>query len=208
MKTLFTAFVMLLISGTAFAAGSQYQPTAQAIPTDDPAKIEVIEMFWYGCPHCHDLEPYINVWMKKLPKDVVFKRVPAVPRPDWVPGGRAYYTMEALGVLEKLHTPFFEAIHKQRAVNPSDDKAVMDWITKNSGLDRQKVADAYNSFSVNTKLQRAMQIFSASGATGVPTLIVDGKYITSISMSGGLEQTLQVADQLIAKTRAEKTGKK
>ncbi|MEZ0238723.1 MAG: DsbA family protein, partial [Methylophilaceae bacterium] len=101
-----------------------------------------------------------------------------------------------------------EAIHKQRIVKPNDEAAMIDWITKQSGMDRKKVSDAYNSFSVNTKNMRAMQIFRASGATGVPTLIVDGKYISSISMAGGIEELLKVADELIAKTRAEKTGKR
>ncbi len=178
------------------------------IPTDNPAKVEVTELFWYGCPHCYELEPHLAVWVKKLPQDVVFKRVPGIPRADWAPGAKAYYAMEALGVLDKLHAPFFEAIPKQRAVKPNDEAGIIDWITKQSGMDRKKVSDAYNSFSVNTKNMRAMQIFRASGATGVPALIIDGKYISSISMAGGTEALLKVADQLIAKARAEKTGKR
>lgn len=210
MKSLLTALLML-VSSVAFAdpqAGFEYQQTQQQIPTDNPSKVEVTELFWYGCPHCYQLEPHLAVWVKKLPQDVVFKRVPGIPRPDWAPAAKAYYAMETLGVLEKLHGPFFDAIHKQKVVKPNDEAAMIDWITKQSGLDRKKVNDAYNSFSVNTKNMRAMQIFRASGATGVPTLIVDGKYITSISMAGGTEEVLQVADQLIAKARAEKTGKR
>lgn len=210
MKSLLTALLML-VSSVAIAgpqAGFEYQQTQQAIPTDNPAKVEVIELFWYGCPHCYELEPHLAVWVKKQPQDVVFKRVPGIPRADWAPGAKAYYAMEALGVLDKLHAPFFEAIHKQRAVKPNDEAGIIDWITKQSGMDRKKVSDAYNSFSVNTKNMRAMQIFRASGATGVPALIVDGKYITSISMAGGTEEVLKVADQLIAKARAEKTGKR
>lgn len=210
MKSLLTALLML-VSSVAIAepqAGFEYQQTQQAIPTDNPAKIEVTELFWYGCPHCYQLEPRLAVWVKKLPQDVTFKRVPGIPRPDWAPGAKAYYAMEALGVLDKLHAPFFEAIHKQRIVKPNDEAAMIDWITKQSGMDRKKVSDAYNSFSVNTKNMRAMQIFRASGATGVPALIVDGKYISSISMAGGIEELLKVADELITKARAEKTGKR
>lgn len=210
MKSLLTALLML-VSSVAIAgpqAGFEYQQTQQAIPTDNPAKVEVTELFWYGCPHCYELEPHLAVWVKKLPQDVVFKRVPGIPRADWAPGAKAYYAMEALGVLDKLHAPFFEAIHKQRAVKPNDEAGIIDWITKQSGMDRKKVSDAYNSFSVNTKNMRAMQIFRASGATGVPALIIDGKYISSISMAGGTEALLKVADQLIAKARAEKTGKR
>lgn len=210
MKSFLTALLML-VSSVAIAgpqAGFEYQQTQQVIPTDNPAKVEVTELFWYGCPHCYELEPHLTVWVKKLPQDVTFKRVPGIPRPDWAPGAKAYYAMEALGVLDKLHAPFFEAIHKQRSVKANDEAAMIDWITKQSGMDRKKVSDAYNSFSVNTKNMRAMQIFRASGATGVPALIVDGKYITSISMAGGTEEVLKVADQLIAKARAEKAGKR
>ena len=210
MKSLLTALLML-VSSVAIAgpqAGFEYQQTQQAIPTDNPAKVEVTELFWYGCPHCYELEPHLAVWVKKLPQDVVFKRVPGIPRADWAPGAKAYYAMEALGVLDKLHAPFFEAIHKQRAVKPNDEAGIIDWITKQSGMDRKKVSDAYNSFSVNTKNMRAMQIFRASGATGVPALIIDGKYISSINMAGGTEALLKVADQLIAKARAEKTAKR
>jgi thiol:disulfide interchange protein DsbA len=210
MKSLLAALLML-VSGIAFAepqAGFEYQQTQQVIPTDNPAKVEVTELFWYGCPHCYQFEPQLSVWVKKLPQDVVFKRVPGIPRPDWLPAAKAYYAMETLGVLDKLHTAFFDAIHKQKVVRPNDDAGIIDWITKQSGMDRKKVTDAYNSFSVNTKNMRAMQIFRASGATGVPTLIIDGKYISSISMAGGTEELLTVADQLIAKARAEKTGKR
>ncbi len=210
MKAILSA-LLLLVSSVALAEpqpGFEYQQTQQVIPSDNPAKVEVIELFWYGCPHCYQLEPQLAVWVKKLPQDVVFKRVPGIPRPDWAPAAKAYYTMETLGLLDKLHSAFFDAIHKQKALRPNDDAAIIDWITKQSGLDRKKVNDAYNSFSVNTKNMRAMQIFRASGATGVPTLIIDGKYISSISMAGGTEELLNVADQLIAKARAEKAGKR
>lgn len=210
MKHLFTA-LMMLASSMAMAepqAGFEYAQTQQVIPTDNPAKVEVTELFWYGCPHCYQLDPQLIVWVKKLPKDVEFKRVPGIPRPDWAPGAKAFYAMESLGITEKLHSALFDAIHKQRIVRPNDDAGIISWITKQSGLDRKKVEDAYNSFSVNTKLMRAMQVFRASGATGVPTLIIDGKYITSSTMAGGNEEMLKVADQLIEKARAEKTGKR
>jgi thiol:disulfide interchange protein DsbA len=146
-------------------------------------------------------------WVKKLPGDVVFRRVPGIARPDWAAGGRAFYAMEALGVAEKLHAPLFDAIHKQHSVKPNDDAALIDWITKQSGLDRKKVEEAYNSFSVNTKVMRATQLFRASGATGVPALIIDGKYLTSSSLAGGNEEALKVADYLIEKARKEKGAK-
>ncbi|MCB5208292.1 thiol:disulfide interchange protein DsbA/DsbL [Methylovorus mays] len=207
----FLAALLLLVSTHVMAAdpqaGTDYNLTVQSIPSDSNGKLEVIELFWYGCPHCYQMEPAINAWVKKLPADVVFKRIPGVPRPDWAPMAKAYYAMESLGVLEKLHGPLFEAIHKQRAFRPDDEKAFVDWLVKQSGLDRKKVEEAYNSFSSNTKIMRAIQVFRASGATGVPTLIVDGKYITSSSMAGGNDQALKVADFLIAKAKQERGGK-
>jgi thiol:disulfide interchange protein DsbA len=116
--------------------------------------------------------------------------------------------MDALGVGEKLHAPLFDAIHKQHTVKPGDDAAFIDWITKQGGLDRKKVEDAYNSFSVNTKVMRAAQVFRASGATGVPSLIIEGRYMTSSTLAGGNEEALKVADYLIEKVRQEKSGKK
>jgi thiol:disulfide interchange protein DsbA len=210
MKSLITAICMLFAL-TAWAdpqAGFEYQQVQQVIPTDNPGKVEVTELFWYGCPHCYALEPQLAAWVKKLPKDVEFKRVPAIARPDWAPAAKAYYAMETLGVQEKLHSAFFDAIHKQRVVRPNDEVAMADWITKQAGLDKKKVDDAFKSFSVNTKMMRASQIFQASGATGVPTLLIDGKVWTSSTVAGGNDEMLKVADFLIGKARAEKSGKR
>lgn len=204
------AALMLLLSANVMAApqmGAEFNQTAQVIPTDNPAKIEVMEIFWYGCPHCYHLEPQLAAWVKNLPKDVYFKRVPGLPQPAWAPMAKAYYAMEALGVLNKLHGKLFEAIHKQRSLRPDDEAAVITWITNEGGLDRKKVEAAFNSFSTNTKLMKAAQIFRASGATGVPSLVIDGKYLTSSTMAGGNPQVLQVADYLIDNVRKDKMKK-
>ncbi len=206
MKKLLAA-MMLLASTSLMAdpmAGVEYNTTAQNIPTENAAKVEVTELFWYGCGHCYQLEPQLHAWANKLPDDVVFKRVPGLPRPDWAPMAKAYYAMETLGVLDKLHNKLFDAIHKQKTLNPTDETAAINWVTKEGGLDKKKVQEAFNSFTNNTKLNRAAQVFRASGATGVPSLIIDGKYVTSSSMAGGNVQVLKVADYLIAKARAEK----
>jgi thiol:disulfide interchange protein DsbA len=190
--------------------GNEFDKTAQVIATDTPNKIEVTELFWYGCIHCYQLDPILHAWVKKLPADVVFKRVPGLPRPDWAPMAKAYYALEDLKLLDKLHTPLFEAVHKQRVLNPTDEAATINWITKQSGLDKKKVEEAFKSFSMNNKLNRAAQFFRASGATGVPSLIIDGQYITSSTMAGGNEAALNVADYIIANVRADKakTAKK
>lgn len=206
MKKLLAA--LMLLASTSLMAdpmlGVEYNNTAQNIQTDNPAKIEVTELFWYGCIHCYQLEPQLHAWVKKLPDDVVFKRVPGLPRPDWAPMAKAYYAMETLGVLDKLHNKLFDAIHKQKTLNPTDEAAAINWVTKEGGLDKKKVQGTFNSFSSNTNLNRAAQTFRSSGATGVPALIIDGKYVTSSSMAGGNIQVLKVADALIAKARAEK----
>lgn len=195
------------LAGSALAdpsMGTEYDQTTQAIATDNPSKIEVTELFWYGCGHCYHFDPALTAWVKKLPADVYFKRVPGLPRPDWAPMAKAFYAMETLGLTDKLHNKLFDTIHKSKALRPDDEAATIAWLTKESGMEKKKIEDAYNSFSSNTKLNRAAQIFKASGATGVPTLIIDGKLITSNTMAGGNNETLQVADYLIAKVRAEK----
>lgn len=185
-------------------AGQEFDAVAQTIPTDSPNKIEVMEVFWYGCPHCYHMEAPLKDWLKKMPADVSFKRMPALPRADWGPMAQAYFTMEILGVADKLHSKLFQAIHDQKSLNPTDKDATINWITKNSGLDRNKVAETFDSFTVNTNLKRAAQIFRSSGATGVPSLIVDGKYITSGTMAGGNAEALKVVDYIINNIRATK----
>ena len=208
MKKLITALLMLL-SLSVFAEpqmGVEFNQTIQPIPTDSPGKIEVVELFWYGCPHCHELDPQLNAWVKKQAKDVVFKRVPAVPRPDWVTMAKVFYVMESLNLTEKLHTKLFDAIHKQKAFRPDDEKAATEWLVRESGLDRKKVESEFASFSINTKINTAAQIFRATGATGVPTLLIDGRYITSVTMAGGPQELFNTANYIIENLR--KAGKK
>ena len=200
----------LTISTQAFAdapkVGTDFDAVVQPIPTDNAAKIEVMEIFWYGCIHCYHMDAPLNAWVKKLPSDVYFKRMPGLPNASWAPMAKAFYAMETLGVGEKLHTPLFDAVHKSKTLNPTDEKAAIEWVTKNSGLDKLKVEQAFKSFTINTNLNRAAQIFRASGATGVPSLIINGKYITSATQAGGNEQALKVADYIIGNVRTDKAA--
>lgn len=200
--------LMLLLSTAAFAAGptpgKDFDAVTQVIATDDPTKIEVMEIFWYGCGHCYQMETPITPWVKKLPEDVVFKRLPGLPNPSWAPMAKAYFTMESLGLMNKLHHQLFDAIHKHKKLNPTDEKAAINWIANNGGVDRKKVESTFNSFTINTNLKRAAQIFRSSGATGVPTLVIDGKYITSGTMAGGNAKALGVADYIIKNVRIAK----
>ncbi|OQW68773.1 MAG: disulfide bond formation protein DsbA [Proteobacteria bacterium ST_bin12] len=204
----FLSILMLLLSTSAVAEapkpGAEFDAVAQPITTDVAGKIEVMEVFWYGCIHCYQMEAPLNAWVKKLPADVYFKRMPALPRADWAPMAKAFFAMETLGVQEKLHSQLFEAVHKQKVLNPTDEKAAIEWVTKASGMDKLKVEQAFKSFTINTNLNRAAQIFRSSGATGVPSLVIDGKYITSSTMSGGNAEALKVADYIIDNVRKDK----
>lgn len=201
-------FATASINNTAFAAptlGDDFDAVAQTIPTDDATKIEVMEIFWYGCSHCFQMETPLHAWLKTKPADVNFVRMPGLPNPSWAPMAKAYYTMEILGLSNKLHASLFKAIHTQKTLNPTKEKAAIDWIANKGGLDRAKVEETFNSFTVNTKLKRAAMVFRDSGATGVPSLVVDGKYITSGTMAGGNGKALQVVDYIISNVRKDKT---
>ncbi len=190
--------------------GEQFDQVAQQITTDQPAKIEVMELFWYGCPHCYHMEQPLQAWVKKLPADVYFKRIPALPNAGWAPLAKTYFAMQELGVLEKLHSQLFDAIHKSKTLSQQADEAsLIDWVTKQGGLDKIKVEKAFKSFAINMQMNKAMQTFRASGATGVPALIIDGKFITGSSMAGGNEAALQTADFIIQNVRKDRAaGKK
>lgn len=167
-------------------------------------QVEVLEFFWYRCPHCFDLEPELNAWAKKLPKDVVLRKVPGILQPGWANLARSYYALEALGVLDKLHGEVFNAIHVQGMdLNPPE--RFFDWaVTK--GVDRKQIAEAYNSFAVNTKVMRAQQLTASYKLNGVPAFAVNGKFVTSAYMTGGVPSMFKALDELIAQER-KKTGK-
>ena len=171
--------------------------TPQAVP---PGKIEVIDYFWYGCPHCYSFEPALDAWAKKLPADVAFRRLPVMFREEpFVTHARLYYAVEAMGLLDSVHRKIFAAIHNEKATlaKPADISAFM---TKN-GVDGVKFLDAMNSFSVQTKLLKSKQIAEGFKLDGVPALGVQGKFLTSPSIAGSPDRALTVADALIQKSR-------
>jgi thiol:disulfide interchange protein DsbA len=198
------ALVLPLLLNTAPAAaitpGVDYLELTPPQPTDAKrGQIEVVEFFWYRCPHCFHLEPDLNAWIRKQPRDVVISRVPATLNESWVPLARAYYALDALGLEPRLHDALFDAIHV-RGMDLNPPGAFLDWaVTK--GVDRRKLANAYNSFGVNSKVMRAQQMTKDYNITGVPAFAVNGKYVTSAYMAGGEKQLFAVLDQLIAKER-------
>ncbi|MGE5471710.1 MAG: thiol:disulfide interchange protein DsbA/DsbL [Bacteroidota bacterium] len=185
-------------------AGKDYTAVTPVQATDDPGKIEVIEFFSYGCPHCSDFNPLVSAWAAKLPGDVVFKRVPITfGRAAWMGVAKLYYTLEVTGDLARLDGEVFKAIHGE-GINLFDDKALTGWVAK-KGVDMKKFNDAFASFGVMSKAKRGDQLAQAYKITGVPAIAVDGKYLVG-DMS--FTDKLAVTDKLIAKARAEKSGKK
>jgi len=186
-----------------FAAGAQQQQPFERLnppqPTEGGGKIEVIEFFWYGCPHCYRLEPSLNAWLKAKPADVVFKRIHALPSPQWMPHARIYYTLETMGLVDQLHDKVFEAIHRDNK-NLTNDKILDAWLASN-GVDPAKYHDIEKSFTVDAKLKRAMQQTVAYKVDGVPRLFIDGKYFTGPEQAGGELHIMEAVDQVIAMER-------
>lgn len=186
-------------------AGRDFKAIDPPLPSAK-GKIEVIEFFSYGCPHCSDFHPLIGQWAAKLPKDVSFRRVPvSFNRPEWARLSRLYFALEATGDLAKLDTAVFLAIHEQRVMFRTDE-AVVSWASS-KGADAKKFGDALASFSMQSKVQRADQDATASRISGVPALVVDGKYLVNNEAASNYEELLKLTDGVIAKARQERKGK-
>lgn len=183
--------------------GKQYARLKNPMPVDTGKKIEVLEFFSYGCPHCKDLDPELVAWQKTLPGDVDFKRVPIdFGRDQWASLAKIYYTLEALGVEAKLTPAAFEALHGKN-VQLWNEKTFYDWAAA-QGLDRKKVEETYASFGVNSKVNRAKQIAKSYNVQSVPMVVVDGKFVTAPDKVGSHAGTPAAINALIAKARAER----
>ena len=189
------------------AAGRDYSVIEPAMNTESAAKIEVIEFFSYGCPHCADLHPFATKWAAKLPSDVVLKRVPVgFGNPYYQNLAKLYYTLEALGELSKLDDAVFHAIH-QKGLKLIDDKSILDWATQ-QGIDAKKFSDAYSSFGVVSKAKRADQMAQTAKIRGVPALVVDGRYLMLNDSIKSHADLLDNTSKIIEKTRSERNLKK
>ena len=183
--------------------GADYMTLKDRAPVEAPAgKIEVVEFFWYSCPHCNAFEPKLVNWIKKLPPDVSIRRVPVAFRDDFVPQQRLYYTLEAMGKLDELHNKVFSTIHGDKLVIDKE-ASITAWAEKN-GLDKVKFGELYNSFSVQTKARKAVQLQNAYKVEGVPALGIAGRFYTDGSLAGNMDQALQVTDYLVAEVRKAK----
>ena len=193
------AAAWLAASGAALA--QQPFTTLSAPQPTEPGKIEVIEFFWYACPHCYHLEPSVVSWSRNAPKDVVFKRMPAASG-SWDKLASVYFTLEAMGILDQYHGKVFEAIHRQN-LNLATPSVREEWLAK-QGIDVAKYRDVEKSFAVMTKVQRAKQMSASYKVENVPMLVVDGKYVVTAASAGSQERMFQAVDAAIAAARREK----
>ena len=186
--------------------GIDYQLVVPPQPTRAPDdKIEVLELFWYGCPHCYAFEPYLQKWLAHKPADVAFRRMPAALNPGWKIHAAAYYVAEELGILDKVHEALFDAMHKEHKRLDTVD-ALADFFAKYD-VSKESFLAAYNSFAVRAKMRHSEQQIKRYGVTGVPSIIVAGKYRTSATLAGGsFDALLKVVDYLVDKERKERAA--
>ena len=182
-------------------AGTDFLVLDKRAPVEAPAgKIEVVEFFWYSCPHCNAFEPALDDWVKRVAKDVSVRRVPVGFRDDFVPQQRLFYALEAMGLVEKLHTKVFAAIHVEKQLL-NKGEMIGEWIAK-QGVDKDKFMEQYNSFTVSTKASKATQLQNTYKVEGVPALGVAGRFYTDGTLSRNMERGLQIVDYLVAEVRA------
>lgn len=200
------AFSVGIVSAASPILDKEYRLINPPQPTDGSKKIEVVEFFYYGCPHCYELEPALKNWLKRKPADVEFRQQPAVFRENWIPLTKTYFALDALGLLPKLSDKVYSAVHDEE-LGLSDEALMSKWIGQ-QGVDPVKFSEAYRSFAVQNSVQRAIQVTRDYQVKGTPSIAVAGKYITSPSMTGGFDRFFEVVDQLIEMARKEAGGKK
>ena len=189
-------------SADTWVEGTHYQKLDTPVPTANDDKIEVAEVFWYGCPHCYNFKPIIEDWEKQLPEDVDFVLLPAALNRSWAPHAQAFYALQSMGEQHRLHDALFDALAgEHRRLNTAD--ALADFVAEH-GVDRAAFLKNYNSFGVNALMQKAQSKIRGARITGVPAIIVNGKYRVSGSDAGSYGNMLKVVDYLVAKEREAK----
>lgn len=187
----------------AFKAGKDYVVLDRPVPTDVPTgKIELLEFFWYSCPHCNKFEPTFAPWVKEAPKDVVVRRVPVAFRDDFAPQQRLFYTLEAMNLLDSLHAKVFHAVHDER-LPLNTEATILAWVEK-QGVDKAKFGEIFKSFAVTAKIKKAVQLQNDFRIEGVPSLGVAGRFYIDGGLAGSMERALKVAESLIAQARSGK----
>jgi len=186
-------------------AGREYQVLNPAHPVSSGARIEVIEFFYYGCPICYETQPHLSRWLQRGGADVFLWRVPVVSSEGWEPFARTFYTLDALGVLARLHWPVYDNHHFD-GKRLNEEKNVADWVASN-GVDRARFEQIWNSPEIKAKVDTAHKMQEAYDVHGVPTFVVDGKYATSARMAGGVKEMISVLDYLVGRVRDERVKK-
>jgi protein dithiol oxidoreductase (disulfide-forming) len=180
--------------------GQDYVALDKRVPTETAGgRVEVIEFFWYNCPHCNAFEPRLEQWIAKLPKDVSLRRVPVAFRDDFVPQQRLFYSLEAMGKLDELHKKVFYAIHVEKRKLESQ-AAISEWVAS-QGVDKVKFDQIYDSFAVQTKATRASKLQNDYKVSGVPSLGIAGRFYTDGAMAQSMERALQITDALVAEVK-------
>lgn len=207
MKKLFSVLILtLLIPLTSYAKdysdGNGYTTITPAVRTADPSKVEVVEVFWFGCPHCYYLEPYTQAWKKTISSDVDFKYLPAVFGRNWLPHAKAFYVADLLGIEDKMHADLYDAINvKRQRLTSEDDLAAF---FAKYGVSKNEFQKQFNSFAVNSRLSQADAKIRAYGVRGTPSLIVNGKYLVNAETANGNEHIYDVINYLIKKEEQSK----
>ena len=186
--------VGLAQSGDITVSG-RYERIDPPAATEAPDQVEVVELFWYGCPHCFDFEPFLSRWQETKPEYVKFRRLPAIFRESWEPHARAYYTAEILGVVDQIHQPLFEAMHTQKRKLMTKEE-LMAFFAEH-GVDRATFSRTYDSFTVDSLISRSKVMQARYGVMGVPAIVVNGKYRTSGSEAGSLENVIPIIEVLV-----------
>ncbi|MDH5388399.1 MAG: thiol:disulfide interchange protein DsbA/DsbL [Gammaproteobacteria bacterium] len=182
-----------------FTEGVEYKRVTDQ-PTEVADKIEVLEFFWYGCPHCYKFEPILKNWQKTKSSNVEFVRVPAVFRPEWKVHARAYYALQSMGLIEKYHSIIFDAIHKDKKDLNNEDEIIKFLVSK--GVNETEFKAAYSAFSVDGQVRKAIKKVKGYGIEGVPAMGVNGKYLISGKSAGSYEKMLRIVDYLVKKEAA------
>ncbi len=200
----------LLLFTAGFAAAQKNTPyivradvdyrVIQPQPTDPKGPIEVIDFFWYGCPYCNRLQPALERWIRNKPADVVVRRIPVILRDSWAPHARIYYTLEALGEAERLHQQVYHGYHVEELF-VSRPEVMSDWAVRH-GIARERWDAAYASPEVLRRVEEAVRLTRAYSVTGTPTLVVDGRYLTSGNMAETLDGMIPILNGLVARVRA------
>ena len=184
-------------ASTPFEEGINYKRLPKPQATADASKIEVVELFWYGCPHCHKFQPYVEEWLKTKPDNVNYIRMPAILREDWSLHARAFYTAETLGVLDRIHAPLFDAIHIEKRHLFTEDSLMQ--FFQEYGVSNDDFRNTFHSFAVDSKVRRARLMTRNYQIRGTPAVVINGKYVTGPGMAKGFENMIKIIDYLVDK---------